>query len=181
MQIPTTQAKTARIHFAETGTKYLQPIFVPFPTKQAETIQLGRQPYMGIVVSTTPIQAMSFDAEWLNIVEQRIIASIPAEGYSANGDTAWLQPDVGRAALDFFKRTSTVLPSEPSIYSSNAGDLVAEFATPGGRMTCLVSPGFVLVFASTKDGVIEKKFLPDQQHSDTFRSEIQEVTKALNA
>lgn len=131
-------------------------------------------------VSIIPID-ISFDAEWLNVVEQRIKASIPAEGYSQTGSVAWLRPQVGRAALDFFRRTSTALPGEPYIYSSRAGDLVAEFFAPSGKLTCLISPEFVYVFAAPGNDIIERKLSPEKQSAGELRSYMQTVTNRLRA
>jgi hypothetical protein len=131
-------------------------------------------------ISIFPI-ALSSDAQWLGIVEQRIKASIPAEGFPPTQDVAWLRPQVGLAALEFFRDTSTALPGEPYIYSSNAGDLVAEFSAPRGKMTCLISPEFVYVFAAPGNEVIADKLTPSKQGADELRSYMQTVTDRLRA
>jgi hypothetical protein len=176
MTIPTASAMTAEIFVAETGTPYLRAVFVQ--TKAGT----------GTVIKTTPEvpkskqpPQLSYDAEWLSVVQQRIIASIPTNGYSVEGNTAWLQPEVAGAALEFFKRTSTALPGEPYLYSSQAGDLVAEFPVPCGKMTCIISPKVVLVCAVTDGEVVQKKLMRNQHGPDTLRSVIQEVTNLFHA
>jgi hypothetical protein len=120
---------------------------------------------------------MSFDAAWLSIVEQRIKASVAPEGYPAEGHGAWLQTKVGSAAVDFFRSTSTALPGEPYIYASNAGDLVAEFIGPRGKMTCIVAPNAVYVFAVAGEDTVEKKFVLSE--AVALRSHLQTMTNML--
>jgi hypothetical protein len=176
MTIPTAPEMTAEILLAETGTSWIRTSTVPRKLQQ----DVSPAAHVG---SSTGIsgESLSFDAEWLNVVEQRILASLPPEGYSVKGNTAWLQPDVASAALDFFKRTSTALPSEPYIYSSQAGDLVAEFPVSHGKMTCIVSTKFVLVFAAVREEVVQKKLLRTPTSLESIRSEIQAVTQLFNA
>jgi len=177
MTIPTAPAMTAEILLSETGTSWIKTSTVLRKLQQ----DVPPATHAGSSTGISPGESLSFDAEWLNVVEQRILASLPPEGYSVKGDTAWLQPDVASAALDFFKRTSTALPSEPYIYSSQAGDLVAEFPVTHGKMTCIISSKFVLVFAVVNDEVVQKKLLRTPTSLDSIRSEIQAVTQLLNA
>jgi hypothetical protein len=121
----------------------------------------------------------SSDAEWLGVVEQRILSSLAAEGYSLESDVAWLQPDVGQAAVDFFRQTSATLPGEPYIYSAQGGELVAEFSTSDGRLTCIISPTFVLLFAAAKGETMEKRFFPKEQGMDIVRNGVTDVAKFL--
>ena len=170
MQFLTTPGTVA---FRTAASGALLPLSAPTVNQQ------GAVP-VGGEIGISPIN-ISFDAQWLDVVEQRIKASIPAEGCPQAGNGAWLRPQVGRAALEFFRGTSTALPGEPYIYSSKAGDLVAEFTAPRGKMTCLISQHFVVVFAATEDEIIEKKYLPKEQGTDTLRSDIQAVSKLLGA
>jgi hypothetical protein len=178
MSVPTATAKTVAIHMVETGTPRFCVISVPLPGAYIAQPPVGTVDLFG---AAGRMPSLSFDAEWLNVVEQRIISSTPAEGYPTKGNTAWLQPQVGRAALDFFKQTSTALPGEPYIYSSEAGELVAEFAALRGKMTCIISPDFVLVFVATDSEIIERKFLPNREGANTLRSDIQKMTAVLNS
>jgi hypothetical protein len=185
MQTITSQATTAVIRFIETGHRYLSPIPNP-PTVEQEKLahvegeksaKTTRETYNNLFYE---FKTLSFDAEWLNGIQQRIIASVPTEGYPVKGNTAWLDQQVARAALEFFKSTSTVLPGEPYIYSSGAGDLVAEFSALRGKMTCLISSKFVLLYAIAGDEVIEKAFLRGQVNADKLRSEILAVRNLLS-
>jgi len=70
-------------------------------------------------------------------------------------DGSWLDADVAGQALAFFQATSDVLPSEPYIYTSIEGDLVAEFRTPRGSMTSIVGKSSVINFAVIDQTVIK--------------------------
>lgn len=120
---------------------------------------------------------MSFDASWLSIVEQRIKASVAPEGSPQEGTGAWLLSKVGSAAVDFFRSTSTALPGEPYLYASNAGDLVAEFVGPRGKMTCIVAPNVVYVFAVAGNETFERKFVASD--ASELRSHLQSMTNML--
>lgn len=170
MQFLTTPGTVA---FRTAASGALLPLSAP-PVNQQGAVPVGGE------ITINPIN-ISFNAEWLDVVEQRIKASIPAEGCPQASNGAWLRPQVGRAALEFFRGTSTALPGEPYIYSSIAGDLVAEFMAPRGKMTCLISPEFIYVFAAPGDEVIEDKLSPAKQGVDELRSYMQTVTDRLRA
>lgn len=146
----------------------LLPISVPAPTQEHDIAAMH--------VAITPV-GISYDAAWLSTVEQRIRASIAPEGYPEEGSGAWLQASVGSAAVDFFRSTSAALPSEPYIYASRVGDLVAEFIGPRGKMTCIVAPKVVYVFAVAGDETVEKKFVPSEVIE--LRSHLQTMTNLL--
>ena len=188
MQPPTAQAKTATIRFIETGRSYLMPISVPQIAEPVEPNQSVGAENAQTLAPNKPfenlsfnLRKLSFDAEWLSGVEQRIMASVPAEGYPPTGNTAWLNQQVALSSLEFFKSTSTVLPGR-AVYlrASRAGDLVAEFSAPKGKMTCLISPKFILVFALVGEETVEKRFLPGKQSADKLRSEILAVKNLLS-
>jgi hypothetical protein len=120
---------------------------------------------------------ISFDAAWLSTVEQRIKASVAPEPFPDQGNGAWLRTAVGFAAVDFFRSTSALLPGEPYIYASKAGDLVAEFMGLRGKMTCVVAPSAVYVFAVAGEEAIEKKFVPSEVVE--LRSHLQRMTSLL--
>lgn len=129
-------------------------------------------------VSITPL-VLSYDASWLPIVEQRIKASVTPEGCPEQTNGAWLKTKVGSAAVDFFRSMSTALPGEPYIYASRAGDLVAEFVESCGKMTCIVAPNVVYVFAATGDETVQKKFVLSEVVE--LRSHLQAMTNMLRS
>jgi hypothetical protein len=87
-------------------------------------------------------------AEWLENVCQRIANSVLMPGErSQNDDEAAISQEIGDSATWFFTNTSDVLPTEPHLYSSRSGDLVAEFEGKYGRLTAIISDSSVLAFA----------------------------------
>ncbi len=84
---------------------------------------------------------------WLEAT-QAIIRNSTAMGSIEPADVGrWLSEDVANAATDFLKDCADLLPSEPHIYSSRDGNLVADFVAPRGSLTAIVAPKFVLLFA----------------------------------
>jgi hypothetical protein len=151
-----------------TASGALMPISAPAPAKQ-EDVSVAQ---VGII----PLD-LSYYASWLLTVEQRIRASVVPEGYHEKNAGAWLQASVGSAAVDFFRSTSTALPGEPYIYASTAGDLVAEFVGPRGKMICIVAPSAVYVSATAGDETVQQKFVPSQVLE--LRSHLQSMTNML--
>src|SRR5690349_19137288 len=70
-------------------------------------------------------------ARWLGKVEQRIKNSIAVDAHCI-GDQQFLSPEIASAATSFFQSTSDLFRTEPYVYSSRAGDLVAEFLATKG-------------------------------------------------
>lgn len=86
-------------------------------------------------------------AHWLGAVERRIRDSIVPTEHIADNDGRWLAFDVANAAIQFFRQVSALLPGEPYIYSSAAGDLVAEFNAMHGQLTSVVTVDKLLAVA----------------------------------
>lgn len=104
------------------------------------------------------IERMSLKPAWVDDVQQSIRSSIARSSAHTVGDGRWLTQDVANAATDFFSVSGDLLPSEPYIYSSRKGDFVAEFRAKNGKLTSIVSPEFVLLFAVVGGGApIERK------------------------
>lgn len=120
-------------------------------------------------------------AKWLADVERRIRNSIlPSDSFVAN-DGRWLAANVANVATSYFQVMSDILPSEPYIYSSRAGDLIAEFRAERGTMTAIVSATYVRTFATVKDEPPFSKKWPLSAGSDLFglRKELAAITKNL--
>ncbi len=96
---------------------------------------------------STPVQNTDAVPSWLPMVEQRIRDSVRPDNRdpSENGGQ-WIEQDIADAANTVLRETGKLLPSEPHIYSSKKGDLVLESSGTGGRMTVVISTGFVLFF-----------------------------------
>ena len=86
------------------------------------------------------------EAAWFRVVERRITMSVQPN-IGLKDDRRRLSQLTALRALEFFKATSDLLPVEPYIYSSQKGDLVAEFTAVRGTLTSIVPPKFILLFA----------------------------------
>jgi hypothetical protein len=84
---------------------------------------------------------------WLPIVESRIRGSVFPDGYEHEPSTEWLSERAANAAISFFRNGADLLPTEPHIYGTKSGDLVAEFETANGSMTSVVSDKQTILFA----------------------------------
>jgi hypothetical protein len=96
-------------------------------------------------------------APWLPVVERRLQNSIAPRNFcEAEDDGSWIGEKIANTAIDFFQETSDLLPSEPYIYSSQKGDLVAEHDLGSKKLTNIIGESFVLTFLF-EDGEITKK------------------------
>ena len=182
MHSATAPPKAAEIRFVQSATFSLESLHFPLVSQQMSRFEAFSHRELAAADSFVGREQISIDAEWLDAVEQRIFASLPVDGYELNDRSAWLQPSVGEAALKFFRMASLALPNEPYIYPSKRGDLVAEFAAPRGKMTCLISPEFVLVFANAGDEIIQKTFMSsDMGMGEELRSDVREISQFLGA
>jgi hypothetical protein len=116
-------------------------------------------------------------------VERRIRAStksklIDSES-TAHTDGRWLTPEVAGAALAFFQRSADLLPSEPYIYSSQQGDVVAEFGSKNGTLTSVISSDLVILFASVAGTPVERTLRPYEVSNTTIRSVVRDFTEML--
>jgi hypothetical protein len=114
-------------------------------------------------------------ASWLASVERRIRNSIVPEGREAQNDGRWLTYDIANAATVFFQTASDVLPSEPYIYSSLAGELVAEFKAEHGTMTSLISKTQLISLAVVDGLPIETRIDLGVLSSSTIRKELNSI------
>jgi hypothetical protein len=170
----TTAAKTASVR--------INDWYVPTPTASIP----GGQPYKtpNRQLSDTKLEkdireVRPISATWFNAVQRRIQKSTAPLGRKIDNDRRWLSQDIADAASTFFKTTSDVLPSEPHIYSSLKGDLVAEFSGAHGTMTNIVSETSVIVFAVVDGVPVEKRLALGRSETDALRQELQRLTKML--
>jgi len=112
---------------------------------------------------------------WFSTTIAEIRASV-SHAYSAH-DGQWLNQNVANAATDFFGSTADLLPGKPYIYSSIDGDLVAEFTTPNGTLTSIISPTFTLLFGVV-DGVTSERKIMETRRT---REEVRDFLKPLVA
>lgn len=116
-------------------------------------------------------------APWLGAVQRRLNASIGIEGSTIDG--TWLPEDVVTAANTFFNATSYLFPSEPYIYSSRVGNLVAEFESNLGRMTLILSKDSALALASVGPEKIQKRIDFASATPARLRSDVSGITDRL--
>jgi hypothetical protein len=114
----------------------------------------------------------------LPIVETRIRGSALPDEYGREPSTEWLSEGAANAAIAFFRNGADLLPTEPHIYSTKSGDLVAEFETANGSMTSVVSDKQTILFA-VLTGDDEPIQTIIRRGSNRFRDELRSITTKL--
>jgi hypothetical protein len=122
------------------------------------------------------IERTSLKPAWVDDVQQSIRSSVARSSAHIPGEGRWLTQDVANAANDFLSITGDILPSAPYIYSSRKGDFVAEFRATNGKLTSIVSPEFVLLFAVVNGGAPVERKLTD---AGTVREEVRRMVDLL--
>lgn len=118
---------------------------------------------------------------WLSVVESRIRDSIKPDEYEIENSAEWLTADAAHAAIAFFRSGAEAFPTEPHIYATNNGDLVAEFETLQGTMTSVVSDDETVLFAVLASDPQEPIQKIIRRGSNNFKEELRSVTKKLSA
>jgi hypothetical protein len=116
-------------------------------------------------------------ASWFRKVEKRI-ANSSATSPDSLRSGRWLPQATAIAAIKFFEVTSDLLPGEPYIYGSPAGDLVAEFDGEKGTLTGVIGPGLTLLYAFVGGIPIKRTISPESGDGD-LRSEMKELAELL--
>jgi hypothetical protein len=122
------------------------------------------------------IERTSLKPAWVEDVQQSIQSSVARSSAYTVGEGRWLSQDVANAASDFFGVSGDLLPSEPYIYSSRKGDFVAEFRAKNGKLTSIVSPEFVLLFAVVSGSAPVERKVTDAR---TVRDEVRRMIDLL--
>jgi hypothetical protein len=128
----------------------------------------------GGLLGPTPVPA-----PWLAIVERRIRDSVLPRERAAENDGRWLSQEVANSAIQFFQQASGVLPSEPFIYSSTSGDLVAEFKTIRGVLTSVVTQSKVLAVVMVNDQLKELTLNLETATPGVLRQSLQPIADLL--
>jgi hypothetical protein len=118
-------------------------------------------------------------APWLAAVERRISAATLPDGYQGMEQSSWISEEVGAAAIRFFQNAADILPSEPFIYGSKSGALVAEFAAANGALTTVISPNVTTFFAATKNDPEDPIQVTVRKGSNRLREELRGIAQAL--
>jgi hypothetical protein len=183
--VGTSAARTASIRWPDSLIDYFQPQQKPGRVQERYNRFWSNQSFQasrGSALERKLEEDLRFPplAEWLSAVERRIKNStIPSE-FKMQYTQEWLKEDVADAALRFFRNAADILPSEPFIYSSVDGDLVAEFSGTSGTLSAMISPKFVIVFAASGGATREHTF-PGTATREELRKGVAEVTKLFDS
>jgi hypothetical protein len=118
---------------------------------------------------------------WLPIVEERIRASVLPEEFEREPSSEWLTQDAAFAAIAFFHTGADLLPTEPYIYATSLGDLVAEFETKNGSMTSVISDNETILFAVLASDPHEPIQKVIRRGSNQFKEELRSITTKLSS
>jgi hypothetical protein len=89
---------------------------------------------------------------WADNVLVRIASSIEPSGLRETAPGRYISSKIASAASAFFEAHASVLPSEPYIYASEDGDLVAEFEARAGSLTAIIGDKNLVLFAKRGNG-----------------------------
>jgi hypothetical protein len=121
-------------------------------------------------------------AQWLATVERRIKESVPDQIMQAGEDDGWLNSEIARQAIRFFKATSDVLPAaDPYIYTSMSGDLVVEFEGRHGKLTSVIGATSVLAFAVIDGNIVKTTMTLPFENVLRVRRELQRISDQLRS
>jgi hypothetical protein len=139
--------------------------------------RVSPQPSDRVIEAFTYTFSATAPPSWLEAVQNAIKASIAEEPNSELIAEGRIRPEVAKGAIDFFERTADLLPSEPYLYPSDGGDLIAEMSSDNARITTIVSSSMVILFGSTKGVAFERRV------SDTrsLRAEVQRLMKCVDS
>jgi len=124
-----------------------------------------------------------FSASWLPDIEKQINDSVSLSDSSVNNenDGSEISEAISQAAIGFFQTTSDLFDSEPYIYSSKRGDLVAEFRIPNANITSIIGQSFILLFMEKNGKITEKNIDFNDIYSDVDRKKIRNLVSDLLA
>jgi len=125
------------------------------------------------VVDNVAVEFRPRPAPWLASIVEQLRGSIEPAGVNASSEEGmWLMPPVADAAIAFFQSASDIFPSEPYIYSSGKGDVVAEFDFPNAvKLTAILGESFAMAFAMI-DGAPVKAQASTERGFDEARKHI---------
>lgn len=117
---------------------------------------------------------------WLPQVEARIRDSVVPPRSGEEPSCEWLAQDAANAAIAFFRQGADLLPTEPHIYGTENGDLVAEFETPTSTMTGVVSDTQTILFGYLLAAPHEPMQAVIARGSNHYRDDLKSFTKKLS-
>ena len=163
---------TTRIRRVHAGS------FISSPENQVRTISglelLPSRTIANVMAGPTPIAAA-----WLPVVQKRIVASVVPPNAEYVNDGRWLTQEIATQAFNFFQAASDVLPSEPYVYTSIEGDLIAEFKGSRGTMTNVIGKTSVIAFAVIDGNIINTSPQFLDGNISKLRHELQQLSEQL--
>jgi hypothetical protein len=116
---------------------------------------LAATPQLDSGPATLDLPASPAPPAWLASIQRRIRDSVAIDQRMRTEEGRWLSPEVADVASSFFREYAGSLPSEPHIYSSMQGHLVAEFLAGGGALTIIIATERIILFASIGDEPVQ--------------------------
>lgn len=129
--------------------------------------------------SYTPV--LSVPSVWLSAVEERIRASVRPPEMEGENSTEWLTQNAANTAINFFRHAADLLPTEPHIYATDNGDLVAEFETPANSVTSVVSSEQTILFGVSNTSPEKPIEVTIRRGSNRLREEVKTFTQELRS
>lgn len=118
-------------------------------------------------------------SSWLAVVEARIRDSVLPDEYDGDISSEWLTEDAAYAAIAFFREGADLLNTEPHIYATNSGDLVAEFEIPAASFTSVISDKETILFGAPKSDPENPIHAVILRGSSSLRAELKAFTSKL--
>lgn len=131
------------------------------------------------IESYTPY--LNSPSSWLAQVESRIRDSVVPQSGEEQPSCEWLAQDAAYAAIAFFRQGADLLPTEPHIYGTESGDLVAEFETSHATITSIVSDTKTILFGYLLAAPEEPFQAVIAKGSNHYREDLKSFTKKLSS
>jgi hypothetical protein len=150
----------------------------PWPPKARATplVQVAEQVrYLSDSLPGILAGPSTIPASWLGSVERRIRDSIGPTNWSGESDGRYIGFEIGKRAVQFFRETSDLWASEPYLYSSKAGDLVAEIKDAQISITAVIGGASAIVFAVAGDEIFREEICFDEAVSGSLRGKMKDM------
>jgi hypothetical protein len=143
---------------------------LPTLPSMAPTTNVRIDPY-------TPVLAVP--NAWLSAVEERIRASTRPPELQGEESAEWLSVSAASTAINFLRQAADLLPTEPHIYASDNGDLVAEFETEASNVTSVVTPEETILFGVSSAAPAIPVKVKIRRGSNRLREEVKTFVQEL--
>jgi len=120
-------------------------------------------------------------AKWFSRAERQIRNSVRLQGEKDAGEFETVTSGVAISAIQFFQEVSDILPTEPYLYTSTEGDLVAEFRGRQGSLTAIVGERKLWLFSIQDGGVTKEHWTMSRLNQGAIRASLKKLAGTLNA